>query len=159
LVKQGPLPGPFLISAVSRREKHKLSYHCAKNRLKKFKPTFVPAAGWLTISTVLLVLPGSAFPKEDWTSKIWLDKWVHIGLFGIMTVLWCWALLRIYRDRIKLRRAFLVVALLALFYGISMEFVQLYCVANRSFDTGDIIADGVGCVAGYFFSTGRYIKK
>lgn len=80
-------------------------------------------------------------------------------MFAIMTILWCWALLRIYTDRIKLRNAFLSVALLTLAYGVAMEFVQLYFVANRSFDTGDIIADGVGSIAGYFFSTGRYIKK
>ena len=41
------------------------------------------------------------------------------------------------------------------FYGIAMEFVQKYFVPFRSFDLGDIIADGVGCLAGFFYS----IKK
>jgi len=44
-------------------------------------------------------------------------------------------------------------------YGVMMEFVQLYFVKNRSFDTGDIIADAVGCVIGLIYSWGRYIKK
>ena len=40
-----------------------------------------------------------------------------------------------------------------------MEFIQKFFIPNRSFDLGDIIADGVGCVVGVFVSTTRYIKK
>ena len=50
-------------------------------------------------------------------------------------------------------------AILWLVYGIAMEFVQQNFIPNRSFDVGDIIADGVGCVIGFLFSRKRYIKK
>ena len=40
-----------------------------------------------------------------------------------------------------------------------MEFVQKYFVAFRSFDPGDIVADGIGSLIGYFFAARRYIKK
>jgi len=102
--------------------------------------------------TILLVLPGSAFPKEDWLSKIWFDKWVHIGLFAIMVVLWCWGLQQ------KMQRHYLLVPAAALAYGIGMEFIQQHFVVNRSFDTGDIIADAIGCLTGFGFSR-KYIKK
>ena len=46
----------------------------------------------------------------------------------------------------------------ALAYGITMEFIQQYFVVNRSFDPGDIVADAIGCIIGYWFSF-RYIKK
>jgi VanZ family protein len=40
-----------------------------------------------------------------------------------------------------------------------MEFVQKYFVSNRSFDIGDILADGVGSFLGSAFSIRKYIKK
>ncbi len=125
--------------------------------MKNPKYSLIPAIAWLIISTILLTLPGSTFPKEDWLSKIWFDKWVHIGLFGLMVFLWCWAFIKINKKDLK--NIFLTIAIIFLFYGIAMEFVQKYFIANRSFDVGDIIADAIGCVAGYFYCVRRYIKK
>ena len=59
----------------------------------------------------------------------------------------------------KLKMIFIVITIGWFAYGIGMEFVQKYLVANRSFDIGDIIADGVGCVAGLIYSWRRYIPK
>jgi VanZ family protein len=127
--------------------------------LQKIKPSFIPAIFWLIISTILLTLPGSAFPSEDWLSKIQFDKWVHIGMFSIMVLLWCRATLKKIKDTKKLRNIFLLIALLWLTYGIVMEFVQDNLIPNRSFDAGDIAADAVGCAAGWWYSTRRYIKN
>jgi VanZ family protein len=44
-------------------------------------------------------------------------------------------------------------------YGIAMEIVQKYFIPFRSFDLGDIIADGIGCVAGYFFAIKRFYPR
>ena len=41
---------------------------------------------------------------------------------------------------------------LGIFYGVVMELVQKYFIPFRSFDLMDILADGVGCVAGYFYA-------
>jgi hypothetical protein len=127
--------------------------------LNNIKPSFVPAVAWLIISIILLTLPGSAFPKENWLDKIWLDKWIHIGLFAILVTLWCRAMLKRNSDGIKLRTFFIWIGLTSLAYGIIMEFVQEYLVPNRSFDVGDIIADGIGCTLGFIYSTRSYIKK
>lgn len=59
----------------------------------------------------------------------------------------------------KTKKAFYLIAFLCLVYGIVMEFVQRYYITNRSFDPGDIIADGMGCITGLIFSIKRYIKK
>ncbi len=117
------------------------------------------AIGWLALTVILLTLPGSAFPKEDWLSRIWFDKWVHIGLFGILVFLWCGALRDHYPGHKKMFRAFLLTGLAALLFGIAMEFVQKYCIPNRSFDTGDILADGAGSFLGAWYGWRRYIKK
>jgi VanZ family protein len=106
-----------------------------------------------------LTLPGTAFPQENWLDKIWADKWIHIGMFSTMSFLTCWAFYKRKMSADSLRRFFILAGLLAFAYGIIMEFIQLYFVAHRSFDTGDIIADGVGSFIGVWFSTWRYIKK
>ena len=126
--------------------------------LKKIHYSILPAIVWLIISTVLLILPGSAFPKENWLSRIWFDKWVHIALFGILVLAWCYGIPRstIVTTRKKI---FLLITVLAICYGIIMELVQHYLVANRGFELGDIIADALGSFAGFAFSSYRYIKK
>jgi hypothetical protein len=114
---------------------------------------------WLILVTVLLTLPGSAFPKENWFDKIWVDKWIHIFLFSVMLYLWARAVGKKYPTLSKLRMLLLLLIGVSLVYGISMEFIQKYFVKNRSFDTGDIIADGFGAALGGFFSWYRYKKN
>jgi len=123
--------------------------------LKKDQLAILAALIWFTITTVLLCLPGSAFPKENWFDKVWFDKWIHVGLFATMVFLWCCAT-NIKRKKI---RYFLQITLFFFLYGIVMEFIQKYFIPNRSFDAGDILADGVGSIAGLLFSIRLYIKK
>jgi VanZ family protein len=121
---------------------------------------FLPAAGWLVVSTVLLTLPGSAFPQENWLDKIWFDKWVHVAMFGLITFLLCWGIYKKKKEtNRKLYTYFIVAAAFCLLYGIAMEFVQKFWVPNRSFDAGDIVADGIGSAFGGIFSFRRYAKN
>ena len=120
----------------------------------------LPFSTWLALSwfitvTILLCLPGSSFPKENWFDKIELDKWIHIGLFGIMVILWCRAV-AIEGKKIRL---FIHIALYCFLYGIVMELIQKYFIPNRSFDIGDILADGAGSALGLLLAARVYIKK
>jgi VanZ family protein len=127
-----------------------------QKKLKRIKPTVIPGILWLIVITFLLILPGSSFPKQDWFSKIWFDKWVHIGFFAVLVFLWCWSFTKFPAK--KLFNLFVITALLGLAYGIGMEFIQKYFIVNRSFDLGDIIADAIGSGIGFIFSWYRYIK-
>lgn len=111
---------------------------------------------WLIISTLLLIMPGSSFPKEDWLDRLWMDKWIHVGMFAILTWLWCLGIKKYQSPSVKL---FLLIAFAATLYGVAMEFVQHYLVPNRSFDPGDMIADAAGSLLGFGFSWSRYLKK
>jgi VanZ family protein len=100
------------------------------------------AIGWLVLISILFFLPGSALPEENWLGKIYIDKWVHIGFFAVLIFLWRssfnWA-----TDKYNL---FLLFS--AVLYGCLVEVVQLYWVANRSFDVYDVISDTVGSALG-----------
>ena len=127
--------------------------------MRNLKPSFAPGIIWLIISTILFCLPGSALPKETWLEKIWFDKWVHIGIFLVMVIIWCWAFTKKEFHISRLRGIFNWLTLLAFLYGVGMEIVQDKLIPNRDFDTGDIVADATGCLVGYIISSMRFIKK
>ena len=134
-------------------------YYTCNKKLRPIKPSLLPGIIWLIISTVLLCLPGSAFPRETWLDKIWFDKWVHIGLFSIMVTLWCWAYSDRYTAKSKTRNFFILLSVIWLVYGAVMEVIQGQFIPNRDFELGDIGADGVGSFLGLLFSNHRFIKK
>ena len=108
---------------------------------------------WFITITILFFLPGSAIPKNDWFSKIYFDKWVHIGFFAALAWLWCLALgIRDYKRLI-------VVLIAAAVYGLGVEIVQDQFIANRSFDSGDLLSDVAGAVAGGLFWLRTYKKN
>jgi VanZ like family len=119
----------------------------------------LPAIGWLFITTFLLTLPGSAIPEENWLDKIWADKWVHIILFALLVILWCRGLAKTAIEKKWLTKYFIAITIVAIVYGIGMEFAQRYLISNRSFDILDIVADAAGCIIGLIFSFRRYLKK
>ena len=87
------------------------------------------------------------------------DKWIHIGLFSILSFLFCWGILKVKGAGHNLKKNFIQIAICCLLYGILMELVQRYFIPNRSFDNGDIIADGVGAAAGLIYILRRHVKK
>jgi VanZ family protein len=127
--------------------------------LKKNVSSIVFAVIWFLLVTSLLCIPGSKLPKITWQDKIWLDKWVHIFLFMILVILWSMAYSHKKSTQIDNRKIFFQIMVVGWFYGIAMEFVQKYFIPFRSFDLGDIIADGIGCVVGYFFAIKRFYLR
>ncbi len=123
-----------------------------KSALKKNVLSIAFAVTWLLLVTTLLCIPGTKFPKIGWGDKIWFDKWIHIFLFMILVILWSKA----YSNKKNIqgisRKNFIQIMIIGFFYGIVMELVQKYFIPFRSFDLVDILADGVGCVAGYFYA-------
>jgi VanZ family protein len=102
---------------------------------------------------ILFFLPGSAFPNENWLSKIYFDKLVHVGLFAILIFLWRSAF------NSKFSAYNFVLLFLALLYGIMVEYIQRYFVANRDFDLYDVVADMIGSVSGLLVWLRTYRKN
>lgn len=96
--------------------------------------------------TILLLLPGKAFPQETFLSKIYFDKWVHISIFMMLVILWG----RSYKtDMDAISTTSLLILLLSIGYGVVIEFIQEEYIPYRSFEVGDILADAVGAFIGW----------
>lgn len=102
----------------------------------------VVATSWFVFITILFLLPGSALPKENWLQGLYLDKWVHLGFFAIMSFL--------FAASLKLRKFFSLLLLFfaTVLYGLCIEFIQKEWIPNRSFDWLDLLADSAGSVVG-----------
>ena len=135
-----------------------ISYFARNYYLKILKTATLIAVAWLLFVTTLLCTPGSKLPKISWDDKILLDKWVHIFLFLVLVFLWCRIFLR-RPSRINIQKIFLTITILSVIYGIGMEVIQHYFIPFRSFDYGDMIADALGSIAGYFISLNRFLKN
>ena len=120
------------------------------------------AFAFFVLATILFLLPGASFPKENWLTPffkfIWFDKWVHATIFFVLVYLWCRA--SFHRTALLTRKkVFLFILLAFVAYGIVIEFVQKEFIVNRSFEFLDIVADTGGAVIGFIFASRRFIKK
>ena len=99
---------------------------------------------WTILTIVLLCIPGSAFPGGGLFHIPHFDKVVHVILFG--GIVWWWVLYFDSRDLEVLTSLSKIVLLvvLSVALGITLEFVQLNFIPNRSFDPGDIYANAAG---------------
>jgi VanZ family protein len=118
---------------------------------KRNKVWLIPAFAWWAITFWLLTLPGSKIPHEDWYDIVQVDKWVHFAFFFTWVVLFVLAL--------RTRTWLISITVAAILYGIAIEFIQKYCIVNRSFDLWDVMADGVGAIAAYFTAKKKILSS
>lgn len=110
-----------------------------------FSTKFLPLS-WTILTIALLCLPGSMVPGNGIFAMKNLDKIVHVILFGFNVLFWGWHFAVAEKTGKRLRSLFLAAVVLVILLGVVMEYVQLYFIPNRSFDTWDIVADAVGAL-------------
>ena len=110
---------------------------------------FIPFIIWVILIYILLTLPPKDFKEVEFEIPF-ADKAVHAALFAIMVLLFAWP----YRLAPFHKNAFKIflVMLVAIAYGIAMEYVQKNLTNPRAFEVGDMIADAVGAIAGFFIA-------
>jgi len=102
---------------------------------------------WFAISFYLLTIPGKELPQISWMDTLHVDKLVHITMFFLLSYLFSYPVRKSSRKYTWM----LLIAISGLLYGIAMEFVQKYYIPFRSCDVEDMVADGIGSFAGYFW--------
>ncbi|HOZ51124.1 MAG TPA: VanZ family protein [Chitinophagaceae bacterium] len=106
------------------------------------RTTMVLALIWTLLIFIGCSLPGKEIPKIGLFAHF--DKLVHFVFFFVFFLLW-------KISRASLSNSSFIILILAITYGFSLEFYQMYFVAGRSFDTWDGIADTIGAVSGLLF--------
>jgi VanZ family protein len=116
-------------------------YFSGKPTIKKF----IPGITWFFVLLILLCIPGRDLPESgDWLQKIFFDKWVHAGLFGILAFLF---MAPVYAKTTSDKKKWLYVIAIAFLvsgWGLATEFIQHNLVSGRSFDLYDWAADTLG---------------
>lgn len=119
--------------------------------------SFLPGVVWLIVTIVLLVMPNSDIPQSSFFDLVHFDKWVHIGMFGLLMLLWCFPF---FNSNFKWKRILLTIGLSVVGYGVIMEFIQRLFTTDRDFDYTDMLADGVGVfIAGVWLNYRYKIKS
>ena len=103
---------------------------------------YLPALAFslLLLVASLVPVPETGGPTPE-PLGIALDKWVHAGSYGTLTVLLAWA------RGSRTIAAVAVVAAVSVGYGGGVELLQGF-VASRSLSGADMVANAVGAVGG-----------
>jgi len=107
-----------------------------------------PALAWALLIAALCLTPGKALPQWQWADLLRVDKLVHMGMFGVLTVLVACGLLKRRTNELPLVRSLLFAGSFSVLYGASMEVLQEIPGLNRRGDVIDLIANTAGAVVG-----------
>jgi len=120
---------------------------------------FIPGIAWFFVVLIMICLPKKDLPEvEGWLAYIYIDKWIHIGMFGILAFLFMYPFhIKEVVPRTK-NDYFLTVFILTVCWGLATECIQLY-IPGRSFDLLDWAADGSGAFLALFWCKKRYLFK
>jgi hypothetical protein len=119
---------------------------------------FLPGIAWFFVVMVLTFLPGEDIPGNSLLERLYFDKWVHAGIFGLMVILFIRPIAMTALTESEKLRYYLRIAVTVALWGLATEFIQKYFIPGRSFDIWDFVADSVGCSLAYLFSK-RYLLK
>ncbi|MBL7701721.1 MAG: VanZ family protein [Ferruginibacter sp.] len=120
---------------------------------------FIPGIAWFFLILVLICLPGSKIPPvETWLNDIYFDKWVHAGLFGMLVFLFIYPVHKKMVLSLREKRKWaLKIAIAAVVWGITTEFIQKFFIEGRSFDVYDLAADSGGIIIAYNWCRVKYL--
>jgi hypothetical protein len=115
------------------------------NKLFKFS---LPPLLWMCLILLLIGLPGYKFPKNELLST---DKFIHFGLFFILSMLWMQA----FRKQnalpmLRFEAGFYSLLIGILFSG-TTEMLQGLVFIQRSADLMDHLANSAGTLGGWLF--------
>lgn len=120
---------------------------------------FIPAIIWFGIVLVLIWIPGHDLPHSEFLFKIDFDKFVHVGIFGLLAVLFSWPFYNTSLPKRKKIIYFLVIAILTSAFGYCTELIQKYWAEGRSYDLMDWLADTGGALCAFIFCTKIFTRS
>lgn len=112
---------------------------------------FIPAIIWLLLVLILIMIPGKQLPESEFLFEINFDKFVHVGMFGLLAVLFSWPFYKTTIPKNKKILYFIIIAVLTSAFGYSTELMQKYWAQGRSYSLMDWLADTGGALGACIF--------
>ncbi len=97
---------------------------------------------WGLIIFVLCATPGQYIPSNNWLDLLSVDKLVHASIFCLLSLFGLFWLYKKQATKLQM----LLIVLLCVLYGGSLELMQATVFTNRSADWNDVIANTFGCL-------------
>lgn len=120
---------------------------------------FIPGIAWFFLLLFLICLPGSDIPPVDnWLSYIYFDKWVHVGLFSVLTFLFIYPMSKLDLTLAFKKNTAIKIALAAWIWALTTEFIQKFFIPDRSFDIFDWAADSFGILIAFAWCRIKYLS-
>jgi len=120
---------------------------------------FIPGIVWFFLILVLMCLPSADIPDlGSWFDKIYFDKWVHCGMFGVLTFSFIYPVTKLPLSQKVKRKTALKIAIGACLWGLTTEFIQKFLISERSFDLLDWAADSLGVIIVYIFCRMKFLN-
>lgn len=117
---------------------------------------FIPGIAWFFVVLVLMCFPGKEIPNVSWLEGINLDKVLHITVFGLLTVLFCWPFHKSSFNKKERLQYFIRIAIATSIWGLTTELIQRYLIPGRYFDVLDWIADSIGALLAFWFCSRKF---
>lgn len=109
------------------------------------KYSLILSISWTVIIFILCCTPGRFIPSNNWLELLSFDKFVHAGIFFVLTCLW----LTYGMQAQKLTTiAYVLIVTASITYGGVLEVMQANIFSQRSGDWLDFIANSFGCLMG-----------
>ena len=108
---------------------------------------FWKALLWLIVISLLSLLPVNDIEHVPLFGVPNFDKAVHFAMYGIFSALLLDGFTRFAPKRVNTRNI-IYTALIAVPYGMIMEYFQLVLVTSRHADVVDVMFNVAGCAAG-----------
>lgn len=108
----------------------------------------IPAILWALLILVLCCIPGSQMPEVPFWDILAFDKFAHMSVFLIFTLLLKVGFLKQHQYAVLRYRVNVISISIAITYGILIEIIQGALLIDRFIELNDMIANAIGSVLG-----------
>ena len=92
-------------------------------------------------------------------NKIYIDKWVHVGLFAVLAFLFMRPVATSTWEWKEKWHYCIKIAIATSLFGLLSEVVQKYYIPGRSFDLFDWSSDTLGAIIALIYCKKRFLKS
>ena len=97
---------------------------------------------WASLITYLSLMPANKLPDNDLFHLLFIDKWIHLFLYFIFSLL----LLAAWKQNQPFILKAATVTLFCIAFGFTIEMLQDKLTTTRHFEWLDLVADSVGAL-------------